>query len=59
MSSGGQAPLTVSDMHFLIFLCNLLDINADMPILCAKVVEENGQDLDGFQMMINCYAGLE
>ena len=46
---------TVSDLHFLVFLCNLLDINADMPVLCAKVNEQNGQDLDGFQMMINCY----
>ena len=35
---------TVSDLHFLLFLCNLLDINADMPILCTKVAEQNGQD---------------
>ena len=31
----------------------------DMPLLCANIVEGKGDELDGFQMMINCYAGLD
>eukprot|EP00308_Calcidiscus_leptoporus_P012219 CAMPEP_0119354118 /NCGR_PEP_ID=MMETSP1334-20130426/3174_1 /TAXON_ID=127549 /ORGANISM="Calcidiscus leptoporus, Strain RCC1130" /LENGTH=438 /DNA_ID=CAMNT_0007367587 /DNA_START=64 /DNA_END=1380 /DNA_ORIENTATION=- len=51
---------TVSDLHLLLFLSNLLDMQADMPVLCSKVVEGTPADeLDGFQMMINCYAGLQ
>lgn len=87
---------SVSDLHFLLFLCNILDLNVDLPVvaaarpplrarrrlaavvvrrlavavahlfliwqvLCARIVDADGAagDLDGFQMMINCYAGLE
>jgi len=50
---------TVADLHLLLFLSNLLDMSADMPVLCSKVVEgKPAEELDGFQMMINCYAGL-
>lgn len=49
---------TVSDLHFLLFLCNVLDMKADMPVLCNKVVEGSGELDEGFQLMINCYAGL-
>ena len=50
---------TVSDLHFLIFLSNFLDMQSDLPILCSKVLEGKGDELEGFQMMINCYAGLD
>jgi len=50
---------TVADLHLLIFLSNLLDMNADMPVLCANICQEKGDELDGFQMMINCYAGID
>lgn len=50
---------TVSDLHLLLFLSNLLDMQADMPVLCSKVVEGKTDELDGFQMMIDCYAGLQ
>ena len=50
---------TVSDLHFLLFLANFLDVKSDLPVLCAKIVENKGDELEGFQMMINCYAGLE
>ena len=49
---------TVSEFHLLCFLTNMLDMSADMPALCGKVREQSGDDLDGFQMMIRCYAGL-
>ena len=49
----------IGDLHFLLFLSNLLDMSTDMPILCSKVVERDSSDLDGFQMMINCYAGID
>ena len=50
---------TVADLHFLLFLANFLDITTDLPVLCSKVVDGANEDLDGFQMMINCYAGLD
>ncbi|KAL3893100.1 MAG: hypothetical protein SGPRY_014472 [Prymnesium sp.] len=49
----------VSDLHFLLMLANLLDMNTDMPVLCSHVVECQQDELEGFQMMINCYAGLD
>ena len=45
---------TVADLHFLLFLANLLDMNNEMPVLCATIVEERAGDLEGFQLMINC-----
>ena len=50
---------TVSDLHFLLFLSNLLDMNTEMSVLCNTIVEGKASELDGFQLMINCYAGLE
>jgi len=50
---------TVSELHLLLFLCNLLDMNVDMPVLCNKIVEGKADELEGFQMMIYCYAGLD
>ena len=57
----GREPFlrTVADLHFLLFLANFLDINTDLPVLCSKIVEGKPEELDGFQMMINCYAGLD
>ena len=51
--------LQVADLHFLLMLANLLDINTDMPVLCSHIVEGKADEMDGFQMMINCYAGLD
>jgi len=50
---------TVADVHFLLFLSNLLDMNTEMSVLCNTIVEGKEAELDGFQLMINCYAGLE
>ena len=50
---------TVSNLHFLLFLSNFIDMSTEMPVLCSTIVEERGNALDGFQMMINCYAGLD
>jgi len=58
-SKGDSFLLALSDMHFLLFLSNLLDMSTDMPIICSKVTERDASDLEGFQMMINCYAGLD
>jgi len=58
-SKGESFLLAISDLHLLLFLSNLLDMSTDMPILCSKVVARDTSDLDGFQMMINCYAGME
>ncbi|KAL1522409.1 hypothetical protein AB1Y20_017399 [Prymnesium parvum] len=57
----GKEPFlkTVADLHFLLMLANLLDMNTDMPVLCSHVVEAKGDELEGFQMMINCYAGID
>jgi nuclear protein localization family protein 4 len=50
---------TVADLHFLLLLANLLDMNTEMPVLCATILEERGSELEGFQLMINSYAGIE
>jgi len=52
---------TCSDLHFLLFLANFLDINTDLPVLCAKVTEGHADEaeLEGFKMMVYCYAGLD
>ena len=57
----GKEPFvkTVADLHFLLFLANFLDINTDLPVLCSKIVENKQDELDGFQMMIYCYAGID
>jgi len=49
----------VGDLHFLLFLSNMLDMDVDMPVLCNSICEGKADELDGFQMMINCYAGIE
>ena len=35
--AGESFLLAISDLHFLLFLSNLLDMSTDMPILCSKV----------------------
>ena len=51
--SRGEAFIrTVADLHFLLFLANLLDMNTEMPVLCSTIVEERASELDGFQLMI-------
>jgi len=59
--SKGRQPFlrTVADLHFLFFLANFLDMNTDLPVLCDKIVAGKSDDMDGFEMMINCYAGLD
>eukprot|EP00325_Prymnesiales_sp_UTEX-LB-985_P030520 CAMPEP_0174721042 /NCGR_PEP_ID=MMETSP1094-20130205/35187_1 /TAXON_ID=156173 /ORGANISM="Chrysochromulina brevifilum, Strain UTEX LB 985" /LENGTH=437 /DNA_ID=CAMNT_0015921653 /DNA_START=66 /DNA_END=1379 /DNA_ORIENTATION=+ len=59
--SKGRQPFlkTVADLHFLFFLANFLDMNTDLPVLCEKVVAGLSDELEGFEMMINCYAGLD
>jgi len=34
-------------------------MNSEMSVLCSTIVEGRDKELDGFQLMINCYAGLE
>lgn len=58
-SKGEPFIRTVADLHFLLFLSNLLDMNSEMSVLCSTIVEGRDKELDGFQLMINCYAGLE
>ena len=36
-SKGESFLVALSDLHFLLFLSNLLDMATDMPILCSKV----------------------
>ena len=50
---------TVADLHFLLFISNLLDMNTEMAVLCNTVIEGKADELDGFQLMLNCYAGIE
>ncbi|EOD21198.1 hypothetical protein EMIHUDRAFT_469859 [Emiliania huxleyi CCMP1516] len=36
-----------------------LQTAVDMPVLCSKIAEGKAAELEGFQMMINCYAGID
>jgi len=31
----------------------------DVPVLCSKIAEGKADELEGFQMMVNCYAGID
>jgi len=42
----------VADLHFLLFISNLLDMNTEMSVLCTTIVEGRENDLEGFQLMI-------
>ena len=57
-SKGEKFLRTVADLHFLLFISNLLDMNTEMTVLCSTILEGKDNELDGFQLMINCYAGL-
>ena len=50
---------SVADLHFLLFLANFLDLASEMPVLCQAILEGKAGELDGFQLMINSYAGLD
>ena len=58
-SKGEPFLRTVADLHFLLFLANLLDMNTEMGVLCQTILEEKHGEMDGFQLMINCYAGID
>ena len=44
-SKGEPFLRTVSDWHFLLFLCNMLDMKTEMPVLCNAIVEGKGDEL--------------
>eukprot|EP00871_Galdieria_phlegrea_P003919 jgi/Galph1/4528/GphlegSOOS_G3174.1 len=48
----------ITDFHMLLYISNVLDINADMPILCNAVREQRDlvEEEEGYQLMIEAIA---
>ena len=38
---------------------HVLDVDVDVPVLCGHLQSGGAAELDGFRMMINCFAGLD
>lgn len=60
--AGGQGFTYVdvlSDFHLLFFLTAFLDLQNDMPKICASVVDREKPLDDGFKFLINNFAGLD
>ncbi|KAJ1616476.1 hypothetical protein T492DRAFT_895430 [Pavlovales sp. CCMP2436] len=56
---GEPFALVLADLHLLVFVSNVLDMNTDMPLLCEAVASGDSSQLDGFQMMLNSFAEIE
>merc|ERR1740130_131934 len=52
--TGESFLLAISDLHFLLFLSNLLDMSTDMPILCSKVHHHRGHTNHRTQHALRC-----
>jgi len=49
----------LSDFHLLLYLCDFLDCNSDMPKICKSVVDRSTPIDDGYKIIIASMAGLE
>jgi len=49
----------LADFHLLIYLCQFMDVNADMPRICDSVVNRDVPLDDGFKLIIASIAGMD
>ena len=50
----------ISDFQFLLYLCDLLDVNHDIPAICNTILNKGEIPLDeGYQLIIRSLAGLD
>jgi nuclear protein localization family protein 4 len=48
----------IADFHFLLFLCNFMDIKQDIPRLCQAVVDLDQPLDEGYQLLIRSIADM-
>jgi nuclear protein localization family protein 4 len=48
----------LADFHLLLFLCDYLDIDTDMPIICQSVLDRSIPLVDGYVLLIKSIAGV-
>ena len=49
----------LADFHLLLFLCDFLDLNYDIPQLCRSVMQRDLPLDDGYQLIIRSVAGID
>lgn len=49
----------LADFHLLLFLCDFLDLNYDIPQLCRSVMQRDLPLDDGYQLIIRSVAGMD
>ena len=64
LSKSGQSGWTfidlLSDFALLLYLCKFMDVNTDMPKICASVCDRENVPLDdGYKIIITSMAGMD
>ena len=49
----------LADFHLLLFLCDFLDMQYDIPQLCRSVMQRDLPLDDGYQLIIRSVAGMD
>jgi nuclear protein localization family protein 4 len=49
----------IADFNLLVYLCDYLDVKADMSKICASIVDRNIPLDEGFKLIIGALAGLD
>ena len=49
----------LSDFYLLVYLCQSMDVNANMPRICDIVVNRDMPLDDGFKLIITSIAGMD
>ena len=58
--SGWRFVDLISDFHFLLYLCDLLDVHHDIPAICNTILNKGELPLDeGYVLIIRSLAGLD
>ena len=48
----------LAEFHLLVYLCQFMDVNADMPRICDSVVNRDMPLDDGFKLIITSITGM-
>ena len=49
----------LADFHLLLFLCDFLDLQYDIPQLCRSIMQRDLPLDDGYQLIIRSVAGID
>lgn len=56
---GWQFVDLLADFHLLLFLCDFLDINEDIPRICKAVTDRETPLDEGYKLLLRSIAGME